>query len=244
MTPLLAQLATAIQDEDIAAIVQAGSQLIQQIRTLIASLDQVGTEVKNLAASIGMNAAEVTAFATALPGRILGYMLISYLELKLPAVVGLANIFGALDYLPNPGIDGDPTHPPFTLRELQLSRLSEVLKSPLNVLKTLYDWDAPGFDGTKLIPRLAASLDLLGIPATVRTPGPPNALDTAFFGLVTTPPGVTATLTEEIPSGFDFTIPFPRSFRRTCKCRARSPRISPPRLTPPANVTLKPPTGN
>ncbi|HEY2253978.1 MAG TPA: DUF6603 domain-containing protein, partial [Planctomycetaceae bacterium] len=243
LAPRLTQLATAIQNEDIAAIIQAGSQLIQQIQTLIASLDQVGTEVKNLAGSVGMNAAEVTAFATALPGRIVGYLLISYLEQKLPAVVGFANIFGALDYLPNPGIDGDPTHPPFTLRELQLSRLGDVLKSPVDVLKALYDWGVPSFDGTKLIPRLAPSLGLLGIPATVRTPGPPNALDTSFFGLVTTPPGITATLTEDISSGFDFTIPISPLFSAHVQMQGAFAANLAASFAPPANVTLKPPAG-
>jgi hypothetical protein len=243
LTPLLSQLATAIQNGNIAGIVQAGANLIQQIQTLISSLDQVGTEVKNLAGSLGMNAAEVSAFATALPGKIVGYMLITYLEQKLPAAVAFANIFGAIDYLPNPGIDGDPTHPPFILRQLQLGRLGDVLKSPLDVVKALYDWGAPGFDGTKLIPRLAPSLTLLGIPATVRSPGPSNTLDTSFFGLTTTPPGVTATLTEEISSGFDFTIPVSPQFSAHVQMQGTFAANLSASFAPPANVTLKPPGG-
>ena len=243
LTTLLSQLATAIQNENITGIIQAGANLIQQVQTLVSSLDQVGTEVQNLAGSLGMNAAEVTAFATALPGRIVGYMLISYLEQKLPAAVAFANIFGAIDYLPNPGIDGDPAHPPFILRQLQLGRLSDVLKSPLDVLKALYDWSAPGFDGTKLIPRLAPSLTLLGIPSTVRTPGPPNALDTSFFNLVTTPPGVTATLTEEIPTGFDFIIPASPQFSAHVQMQGTFAANLGASFAPPANVTLKPPAG-
>ena len=243
LAPLLDQLATAVENEDLAGIVSTGAQVIQQVKTLISSFDQVATEVKNLAGSLGMSSAEVTAFATALPGKIVGYMLISYLEQTIPAAVAVANIFGAVDYLENPGIDGDPIHPPFTLRQLQISRLGDLFQSPTDVIKTLYDWGAGGFDGTKLIPRLASSLDLLGIHATVRAPGPPNALDTSIFSLVTTPPGVTATLTEEIPSGFDFTLPVSPLFSAHVQAQGTFAATLAASFVPPANITVKPPSG-
>lgn len=243
LTPLLTQLATAIQNNDLATITQAGIQLVQQIGALISSLDQVGAEVKNLAGLLGMDAGEVTTFAEAIPEKIVGFMLISYLERTLPAVVGIGNILGALDYIPNPGVTGDPTHPPFILRQLQLSRLGDIFKTPATALKTLFDWGDPAFDGTKLIPRLAASLTLVGSPATIRTPGPPNAFDTGFFSVTTTSPGVTATLTETLQSGIDLPLPVSPLFDAHLQVQGTFAAALATSITPPANISMHPPTG-
>ena len=244
LSPLLTQLATAIQNDDAAGTIQAGAQLLQQIGALIDSFDQIGTQLTAISGTLpGMNAAEVNGFAASLATRFLGYMLVAYLEDTQPAVVGLGNIVGVIDYLPNPGIDGDPTHPPFTLRQLDLGRVSDLLKSPAALLASLYDWGAGGFDGTKLIPRLAPSLRLLGIPATIKTPGPPNAIKAGLFDLAATPPGITITVNEVIPSGFDLTIPVSSTVSARIQAQGTFAAALLATLTPSANFRLRPPTG-
>lgn len=240
---LITQLSTAIQNGDEGGIVQAGIQLVQQIASVISSLDQVGAQLSSISGSLGMNAAEVNAFAANLPSRLVSFLLISYLEETLPASVAIGNLFGVVDFIPNPGVDGDPTHPPFTLRQFQLSRLGDLFKSPANLMKTVYDWGAPGFDGTKLMPRLAPSLTLLGLPAILKAPGPPNAIETSFVSMQTTPPGVTATLKDEIPSGFDLTLPISGLFSARLQAQGTFAAGLTAVFNPPAKVTLKPPTG-
>jgi hypothetical protein len=129
-------------------------QLIQEIGQIITALEQVGTELKNLSGSLGMTASEVSDFAQNLASNLLSYLLISYLERTQAGVVGVANLLGVIDYIPNPGVSGDPTHPPFTTRKLQLSRLGDLFTKPDQLLKSVYQWGAPGFDGAVLIPRL------------------------------------------------------------------------------------------
>ena len=236
---LLSQLTTAIQNEDAGAIIQAGSNLITQIKTLISSFDQIATEVENLAGSLpGLNPANVTNFAQTLAERLLGYMLITYLEQQLPDAVAGANLLGILDDLPNPGVAGDPTHPAFITRQLTLSRFGDLLKSPSHVLEDLFDWGAPGFDGTKLIPRLAATLQLFGIPPTKPLPSPPASLDVSLLSITTTPPGITAALTYDIPSGFDLTFPLSDLWSIHLQAQADLKAGISADITPPANITI------
>jgi hypothetical protein len=236
---LIGQLSTAIQNGDSTAILQAGSQLIQQISGLISSLEDIGTKLRNAAGSLqGFNPGEVTAFAEALPSKLLGYMLITYLEQQAPAAIAIGNLFGALDYIRNPASPGDPSHPAFITRQLTLSRLGDLLKSPSAVLATLYDWGAPGFDGTKLIPRLASSLQLLGIPTTIKQSGPPNVLEASLFTLTTTPPGETASLKYAIPAGFDITLPISTIWSARIQAQASLDATLSATITPPANVAF------
>lgn len=211
LAPTITQLSTDIDNGNEAGILQDGIELVQEIAEVIAALDQLGTELSNISASLpGMNAAEVNTFAQNLSSRLLSYLLISYLENLQPGVVGIGNLLGIIDYTPNPGVNGDPTHPPYILRQLQLSRLGDMLTKPGQLLQTLYQWGAPGFDGTALMPRLSTSLQLLGVASAVATTTPPPGVDSNLFSIqanpASNPPGVTATLKADLPGGFDLTF--------------------------------------
>ena len=132
----LTQLATAIDSDNESGIISAGVQLITEIGTIITALEQIGTELHNISGGLpGLSAAEVDTFAQNLPSNLLSYLLISYLENLQPGVVGIGNLLGFLDYIPNPGVSGDPAHPPFTTRKLQLSRLGDLFTKPDQLLK-------------------------------------------------------------------------------------------------------------
>ncbi len=207
----ITQLSADIDSDNEAGILQDGIQLIEEIGVVIAALETVGSELNNISGSLGMNAAEVSTFAQNLGSNLLSYLLIAYLENIQPGVVGVGNLLGILDYIPNPGVTGDPTHPPYITRQLQLSRLGDMFTKPDQLLKTLYQWGAPGFDGTALIPRLGTSLQLLGMSSALITPGPPPSLNSSLVSIqvnpASNPPGITATLEETLPGGFDLTFP-------------------------------------
>src|ERR1041385_8467411 len=68
----ITQLATAIDNDDESGILSAGVQLIQEIGAIIAALEQIGTELKNISGTLpGMNATEVTDFAQSLASNLL-----------------------------------------------------------------------------------------------------------------------------------------------------------------------------
>src|SRR5207302_2219298 len=125
--------------------------------------------------------------------------------------VGVLNVLGVLQYLPNPGVPGDPTHPPFVAQKLQLGNLGKLITSPSDLLKTLYDWGSPGFDGQKLLPVLSPSLDLLGLPAQIVGSGANSIVTCSLLTIkvnpATNPPGLAATVQYPISSGLDITLP-------------------------------------
>ena len=240
----ITQLSTAIDNDNQNGILQAGTKLIQEIGATISALGKVGTELSNISGSLpGMNAGEVATFAQNLPSNLLSYLLISRLETVGSGVVGIGNVLGVLDYIPNPGVQGDSTHPPYISRKLRLSRLGDLLTKPDQLLKTLYQWGAPGFDGTALMPRLSTSLNLLGTPARV-LPGPSISLDSTFLSVqtnpATNPPGVTATLKADLPGGFDLTLPLAGVWSVHILTTGTITGGLPATVVPPANVRLHP----
>ncbi len=241
---LLTQLDTDIAGENEAAIVQDGLQLVSKIGQTVTALENIGTELKSIASSLGMDAAEVTTFAENLATALLGYLLVFYLDLVLPTVTGIGNLFGVLDNIPNPGIPGDPTHPQFVSRKLRLSNLGTLFTNPTSLLKTVYGWGDPGFDGTLMMPRLAASLNLLGIPATVNLPGPGNLLNSSMFSLqpnpATNPPGLLATLSYDLSNEMDVTLPITATLSMKAQAKGSFKAGLIATITPPANVSLKP----
>lgn len=245
--PLLTQLATDITAKNQAGIVQDGLQLIQQIGKTIAALDTIGTELGKVAGILpGMNAGEVTTFANQLASNLLSYQLISYIENTQPGLVGIANLFGIVNYLPNPGVAGDPVHPPYVIRRLQLSSLGTLLTKPASLLKGLYGWGDAGFDGKQLLQRLSDSLDLLGVPSPPVPPIPGTTFETPLFSaqvLPGSPPGIVLTLADAVPSGFDITVPLTGVWSVKVLARLPLPEGATASITPPATVRLKPPTG-
>ena len=241
----LTQLSNAINADDEAGIIQAGAQLVQEIAAIVSAFEQVGTQLSNLAGGLpGMNAPEVTNFANELPSRLLSYALITYLESAAPAVVGAANLFGVIDYIPTPG--GDAAHPGYMKRELQFSRLGDALKSPANLLHTLFGWGDPGFDGTTFIPRINTSLNLFGVPSQLVTPGPGNALDSSLLSLQVkpgNPPGLTGTFHYNTPATFDLTLPLSSLWSIHLKVQGALAANAQVTITPPANLSFKPPSG-
>jgi hypothetical protein len=203
----ITQLSNAIDNDQAPLILSSGVQLVQEIGSTITAVEQIGTALNNISGSIpGMNAAEVSTFAQNLSSNLLGYLLITYLETAQREVLGVLNLLGAIDYIPNPGVAGDPAHPPFVTRKFQFSRLGDLFKKPNTLLQDLYQWGLPGFDGTALLPRLSTSLNLLGI-ANRLLPDPPLGLDSSLVSIQAGPGGLSATLNDTIPGGFDFTLP-------------------------------------
>lgn len=120
---LITQLATNITNGDETAIAADGVALIQQIEAVVSNLEAISNELGNVAAGLpGVNPTEVTTFAQNLTSNLLSYLFITYLENVQPGLVAAANLLGLLDDLPNLGVAGDPTQPPYISRQLRLAR--------------------------------------------------------------------------------------------------------------------------
>ena len=242
---LISDLTTAITAGDEAGILQAGEKLIAQIGTLVSAFETIGGQMKSLAHSLpGMVESEVKDFADKLPAALMSYSLISYLRVAQPNTLGIGNLLGITDYIPTDGVAGDPTHPAFIAKALNFSRLGDLFKSPASLLKSLYQWGDPAFDGSQLFPRLGTSLGLLGLPLTTLVSTTPPELHVSLLDLVanpaTNPPGLLATLTYPIPSGIDLTIPLSNILSWHVQAQGTFDPGLTITVTPPANVTFHP----
>jgi hypothetical protein len=239
----IAQLTTDIENGNDAGTLQDGVQLVQEISVVISAVKAVGDALIHVA-GLGIDPGIIGTFAENLVTNLLGYLLISYVEGIQPGVIGVANLLGAIDYIQNPGVSGDPTHPPYTAKTLQLSRLGDILKNPSQLLNNLYQWGSAGFDGTSLIPRLGTSLQLLGVSSTTVAAGPPPSLSSSFVSIqvntASNPPGLTATLQTDLPGGFDLTLPLSSVWSVHITTTATISGGLAATIVPPASVTLKP----
>ena len=174
----------------------------------------------------------------------LSYALISYLRRVQPNALGIGNLLGITDYIPVDGVPGDPTHPPFTKRQLNLSRLGQLFKSPTGLFKDLYQWGDPAFDGTKLLPALSTSLGLLGLPVISLGSTSTPEIDIALLNLVanpaTNPPGLLATFTYPIPTGLDLTILLSSTLSWRVQAQGEFDPGLTATITPSANVIFHP----
>jgi hypothetical protein len=247
LTNLLTQLATDISSDNDGGILQDGIQLIQQIGTIISALETIGTQLGSIAASLpGMNSAEVQTFAENLASNLLSYLLISYLEQVQSGAVGITNLLGIVKYAFNPGVAGDPTHPPYITKQLQLSNIASIISSPTELLQTLFGWGTPGFDATLLAPALNASLNLLGFYSKINT-GPPISLSAGMFSVsansATNPPGLLASLTYSLPAAFNYTLPLTDVWSIQAQVQGSFNAGLSATITPPISVALQPPSG-
>jgi hypothetical protein len=251
LPPTLTQLATDIENENVSGILADGLQLINEISAIITALGQIGTALHTLATTPGslpgMNTGDVTTFATNLVENLLSYLLIDYVETIEPGVVGIANMLGVIQYVPNPGVSGDPTHPPFISRQLQLSNLGTLFSSPAALANTLFDWGSPSFDGTKLIPVLNTSINLLGLMSHVNPTGPPTSLTTSLLTIAanpaTTPPGLLATVSETLPENVNLTLPLSPTWSVDLQMTGALAAGISATVIPPVSAALLPPSG-
>lgn len=246
---LLQQLASDIASNNDTGIVQDGLQLLQQIANIVAALGQIGAQLGSVAASLpGMNVAEVQAFAQNLPANLLSYLLITYVESVQPGVAGLANLLGIIKYQNEPGVSGDPTHPPYIVRELQLANFGALLSSPKDLLQQLYSWGSPSFDATAIVSALSTSLKLMGIlPEFNAPPGPGNSLDLSLLtiqpNVSASPPGLALSLNYDLPGDFNVTLPLSALWSVQAQVQGAFAAGLQADITPPATISFKPPSG-
>ena len=240
----ITQLTNDISGGNDAAILADGLALIGKIGAVASGLANMGSQLEAVAGGLGLNPGEVSTFAQNLASNLLSYLLISYLENVQPGAVAVGDLTGILDYIGNPGVSGDPTHPPFTTRKLELSNLGQLFTDPQTLVKNVTGWGSPAFDGTQLIPRLTAVLNLLGLPNSSSAPG---ELDCFLFSLkpnpASNPPGLTVSVNYAIADGFNMTFPISPTWSIGLTAAGTFNAGISGTITPPVTFALKSPSG-
>lgn len=243
----LAQLTSAIANDNEPGIGVSGASVLVEIDKLLNALNPIGAALEAAAAGLpGMNAAEVAMFAQELPKNLLGHVVIGRLERSLPSLIGLLNLLGIIEYVPSLGVPRDPTHPPFVSKRLQLQNLGKALSAPKDLIQAQLKWGAPDFDGSLLLPRLADALSLAGMHArfeNIETPFIDAGMFTLTLDPATAPPALAFRLLYDVPSNLDITLPLTKLWSLRLQSRGSFAAGLEATAKPPANISIKPAPG-
>ena len=140
---LSASLSQAIADEDIAQIIESGVQLLEKLKGVFESIQQVASVFSNLANGLpASDQAALLEFADSFPRKLLDYSVVSYLETRSKlAVHGLA-LIGLLEWSVEQIEAEGSTSPEHTRKEIRFDRLSRILSDPAGLFEEIYGWEA------------------------------------------------------------------------------------------------------
>jgi hypothetical protein len=247
--PLVADLAAAIEAQQVTQIVAAGVAVTDQCTRLIASLSALATALQTAGPALpGISAAQVTELVTDLPRKLLDLLLLNVLDLS--SVAGaVATVFGVVERDYNPGDPNDPTKPPYEQVTVHLERLPTALTNPVQQLADLYQWGQPGFDPMALFTAMEAALAFLGYPVLLQPPsgGNPPILQAFAVDLQPAAPGPGLQLDIVMPASLNQTFTFPVSpptWTANVQAQAAIQIGLTGQIRPPLDITLTPPSGS
>ncbi len=206
----LAALATAVENDDVGAIVSATITLLQAVSSVVTALDNLASALNSLAGSLaGVNPADVTAFAATFSEKLLEHVIIDYLAgyrpvlLRVLALLGIAN----LDFVPP-----DPTDPAkvsYQRHDLILASAGSLISDPATYLASLYGWNSQHLDAADLLSRIRNLLTEFGVPAAYDPATTTLTVLPFVFAPTTgaTPPGLAAILGIGLSNGAALTLP-------------------------------------
>src|ERR1019366_4967647 len=205
-----ATLATAVQHEDVGAIIEATTTLISAITEAIAALDAVATALSSVAGSVGVaNPSDITTFAASFGEKLLEHVVIDYLAGYRPVLLRVLALLGIVDLELVPPDGGDPTKVAHQRHDLTLGNLGQIFSDPGAYLVSQFGWNSPALNSTALLGRLRDLLVELGAKASIDPST--GALDLALLRIAPTsaisPPGLSAILAESLSDGL--TLPLP-----------------------------------
>jgi hypothetical protein len=205
-----AALATAVENDDVGAIIEATAQLLSALAAAISALDAVATALGSVAGSLGVaNPGDVTSFAATFGEKLLEHVVIDYVAGYRPVLMRILALLGIIDVdlvAPDPG---DPVKVAYQRHDLTLGNVGQILGDPGAYLMSQYGWNSPALNSAALLGRLRDLLVEFGATASI-DPGT-GALDLASLTVAPTtgvnPQGLSATLAQSLPGGA--TIPLP-----------------------------------
>lgn len=174
---LTEQLEQAITDENIGTIIQKSLEMIGEFKILIENADILANESQNAASAFGtVSNAEINAFFSELPAKLLEYTFLRYLETEHTIAQTLLEFSGIVERAPKQLGSTDENKPQFIERKLNLDNISVLLNDPGQLFSDLYGWGGNALDVDLLFNRLANLLGKFDIPIHFQPPaaGQPN----------------------------------------------------------------------
>ncbi len=250
LPPLIQSLATAIDNEDGAAIASSGKNLLEKIIQLIKALENLGQAVKNASGGMGFTPDqinEINQLGEKLAVKILHYMAVEYMDKNFPTLAGTLNVLGIVE---NDVIPADPAklQAEFRRREVHFQHIIDLFTDPAKHFKDLYKFGENNFDGQLLLGRMKYLLDRFGFPAELYKVGSQPwvleayALSLSADGAV--PPALNLDL--RIPAAFEANQEFPIAgpWKATMKTKGMFNAGVHGQIKAPFIAELQPPSGD
>jgi hypothetical protein len=253
LVPLAAALVVAIEAGDAAAITQAGLPLLTGIRDLADAISALEPAfAAAVAAAAGLSPAQRTYLQgeiAALPGRLLEWMAIEYIENRGTRLAATLGVLRIIDNVLDPGDPSDPVRPPLRRRALRVDRLVTMFTAPSGYLDDAYRFGQSSFDGLLLFKPLADFLESLDLAVDLLVaPGMPPILEAYVLRLSTdpgsNPPGLTAALRLPAAQDVALTVPLGGAWSLVITLGARFDAGLGAEVSPPFQLRLIPPTGS
>ena len=244
--PKVQALAAAVAGGQEGPIAAAVAQLVPVAGTAFARASALASAVRTAFQSGGGVPAEFSPILSQLPERLLGFLIVSYLEGYHPVLARSLILLGFIDSTP---VEPQGARPAYVERAVRFDRLAALMKDPAVVARDVYHW------GDTLKP-LDAELMLGRLRDLLVTIGQLVALETAPSGpelrawMFTLHPGsggpptpLELGLKLSTLNGADFALPLPSEFWQARLKGTGSLNLSTARILPP--LTLEPisPTG-
>ncbi|MCD6031972.1 MAG: hypothetical protein K0S78_4154, partial [Thermomicrobiales bacterium] len=212
LEPLFNDLAQAVAQDDRAAIAATAAALLQQLRATLQGIDRISQALhalSNNATLPSQQRAELAGFAGLFAERLLHRLLADYLEARFPQIALLLIATGAIEVVDDPGLPDESLQGPYVRKTVHPDRVLRLFTDPTGLLRDVYRWGDPSFDGLALFTMLQRLLqEKFGIPAEILHPSGEPALLEAFGFNAEVNPAVS-------PAGLDVTLRAPTSIERT-----------------------------
>src|SRR6266851_2261153 len=226
-------LIAAIDASDDAKAAAKSIEAIQKIAGLISDISTLGSNIGGL---VGVSAGDEAQ-------RIFDFLLYNYLG-RTPELNDVLEFFGLLERQDHNQDSTDPNNPPYTIATYRFDHIGGWFSDPGGQVKTLYDWGANGFDGSKLFAKIESILARNALPVIFDDSGTPPRLDIVFAEIVpktdVTPHGLLIRIKSDISSGLQ-TLPLGDDASLEFKIDFQLPSNTGLSITPSGGFGLVPP---
>ena len=252
--PQITALNAAIVSENTGQIISASIDLVNTIAQFVVRITEVGSTINAAAVTLpAADKAAVQSLAQEMSSRILDYVVVGYLNTKLPNLTTILNLVGIVDieHVPAPGIEISNMPKEAIPRRFYLDRFPKLFMDPVGYLQTVYEWNKPvaQFKGEELLYKILGLLESIGMPAVIyKEPGLPLTLEAYLFSLSIDESGAKPSLIFNFSlsgdTSFDRTINFSDLWKGRTKVEAAFDAGIDVKVSPPLTIDAKPPSGN
>lgn len=244
---VLPELIAAVEAENTEEIIAKSVEIVEQVRAIVVAVETIVNEIENIGVP-GLTAAELGAFMGDVAQRASELVLVEHLQTYLPVVFTILHFFGVVEIKrANVGVP-DMQLVEYERKRLRFDRIETLFTNPGALVEELYGWGTPALDGAALIGRLAAILQVLGLPASRVKVDSRERLEISFFSLTETqgvnPPGLDAEVTFGLTDGFALEIPVADGLLADISARGALSASTGISIRPPANIVVIPPSGD